>query len=138
MGVRSGETGHHQPRSSEACHGLLPNQPFQCLNGMAALRIRVSPSNYLLTLPVDLVALYTICRYSNILTLPYVTLAYQAPKHGKISPQSANDVRGICRSARLRIEFTRDYLSTERLGAGSSPQGSLDLSIPSDPLPCST
>ena len=33
MGVRSSETGQHQPRPSEACHGLLPNQ---CLNVMAA------------------------------------------------------------------------------------------------------
>ena len=45
------------------------------------LRIRVFPSNYLLTLPVDLIALYTICRCSNILTLRYTSIPIQqSPK----------------------------------------------------------
>ena len=58
MGVRRIiETGQHQPRPSEACHRLLPNQR-PILERYRFLRNQGPPNNYLLTVLVDLVALY--------------------------------------------------------------------------------
>ena len=124
MAVGRSETGQHQPRPSEACHHLLPNQrPMLERHGLLRNRLLPPSNTYLFILPVDLVA--PLPWYVLPLTVRYTSMpVQQSPqKHGKFSPYQPMMCLVYVDHQRLPIDFTRIICQSNAWGQVRALEG---------------